>query len=121
MSNNLGWPLEHAHTREAIEQRLAQEASGNYLRDWVYGGFDGTIMTFAIVAGVVAWPGLSRLRPEFALGQGASGHDMAGWLIIVYSVAILCVCPTGAKQGSVADWEFQESDAADGNHRYSTL
>jgi hypothetical protein len=30
-------------------------AQGNYLRDWIHGGIDGTITTFAIVAGVVVW------------------------------------------------------------------
>jgi vacuolar iron transporter family protein len=45
--------LEHRHTREAIHDRLAQGPHGSYLRDWIYGGIDGTVTTFAIVAGVV--------------------------------------------------------------------
>jgi VIT1/CCC1 family predicted Fe2+/Mn2+ transporter len=45
--------LEHSHTVEAISERLAQEHKPNYLRDWIYGGIDGAVTTFAIVAGVV--------------------------------------------------------------------
>jgi VIT1/CCC1 family predicted Fe2+/Mn2+ transporter len=45
--------LEHRHTREDIQQRLNQTSHGNYLRDWIYGGIDGAVTTFAIVAGVM--------------------------------------------------------------------
>jgi vacuolar iron transporter family protein len=45
--------LEHSHTRQAIHDRLARGPRTSYLRDWIYGGIDGTVTTFAIVAGVV--------------------------------------------------------------------
>ncbi|MGI9412231.1 MAG: VIT1/CCC1 transporter family protein [Hyphomicrobiales bacterium] len=45
--------LEHEHTVEAITERLARDHRPNYLRDWIYGGIDGAVTTFAIVAGVV--------------------------------------------------------------------
>ena len=45
--------LEHSHTVEAISERLAEDHKPNYLRDWIYGGIDGAVTTFAIVAGVV--------------------------------------------------------------------
>ncbi len=45
--------MEHEHTREAIHQRLTAGPEQSYLRDWVYGGIDGTVTTFALVAGVI--------------------------------------------------------------------
>jgi vacuolar iron transporter family protein len=45
--------LEHSHDQQAIRERLSQGPRRNYLRDWIYGGIDGTVTTFAIVAGVV--------------------------------------------------------------------
>ncbi len=45
--------LEHSHTQQAIHDRLARGPRSSYLRDWIYGGIDGAVTTFAIVAGVV--------------------------------------------------------------------
>lgn len=44
--------IEHAHSPEAIAKRLQGGPQANYLRDWVFGGIDGAVTTFAIVAGV---------------------------------------------------------------------
>lgn len=44
---------DHSHAPEAIRRRLAQGPSVSYLRDWVYGGIDGTVTTFAVVAGSI--------------------------------------------------------------------
>ena len=46
-------PLEHEHSREAIAERLAAGTRHNYLRDFVYGGIDGAVTTFAVVAGTI--------------------------------------------------------------------
>jgi VIT1/CCC1 family predicted Fe2+/Mn2+ transporter len=45
--------LEHGHHPRDIARRLQQGPRISYLRDWVYGGIDGTVTTFAVVAGVV--------------------------------------------------------------------
>ena len=60
--------LEHAHTPEAIRERLAAGPRHSYLRDFVYGGIDGAVTTFAIVSGVVG----AQLPPRVILILGAA-------------------------------------------------
>ncbi|HEY8227766.1 MAG TPA: VIT1/CCC1 transporter family protein [Pyrinomonadaceae bacterium] len=52
--------MEHEHTTEAIDARLSAGPGNNYLRDWIYGGIDGAVTTFAVVTGVVG-AGLSPI------------------------------------------------------------
>ncbi len=45
--------MDHSHEPDDIAKRLEKGPSVNYLRDWIYGGIDGAVTTFAIMAGVV--------------------------------------------------------------------
>jgi vacuolar iron transporter family protein len=44
--------LRDEHTTAAVRRRLAEKRSPSYLKDFIYGAIDGTITTFAVVAGV---------------------------------------------------------------------
>ena len=70
--------MEHEHSAEAIHQRLIAGPRHNYLRDWIYGGIDGSVTTFAVVSGVVG----AQLSPWTILILGfanlfADGFSMA--------------------------------------------
>jgi len=70
--------MEHEHTVEAINERLAAGPRQNYLRDWIYGGIDGSVTTFAVVTGVAG----AQLSPGIVLIMGfanllADGFSMA--------------------------------------------
>lgn len=45
--------LEHSHAPDAIAARMEADRRPHYVPDWIYGGIDGAITTFAIVAGSV--------------------------------------------------------------------
>ncbi len=62
--------MEHEHSAEAIAGRLAAGPRQNYLRDWIYGGIDGAVTTFAVVGGV-------------------AGAQLSPWLILVLGFANL--------------------------------
>jgi VIT1/CCC1 family predicted Fe2+/Mn2+ transporter len=70
--------MEHEHTSKAIDERLSAGPRHNYLRDWIYGGIDGSVTTFAVVTGVVG----AQLSPSVILVMGfanllADGFSMA--------------------------------------------
>jgi VIT1/CCC1 family predicted Fe2+/Mn2+ transporter len=60
--------LEHGHHPRDIAKRLEEGPRVSYLRDWVYGGIDGTVTTFAVVAGVVG----AELSTKALLIMGAA-------------------------------------------------
>jgi VIT1/CCC1 family predicted Fe2+/Mn2+ transporter len=70
--------MEHEHSAEAIKRRLARGPQHNYLRDWIYGGIDGSVTTFAVVSAIAG----ARLSPWIILVLGfanlfADGFSMA--------------------------------------------
>lgn len=70
--------MEHEHSTTAIQERLATGPKHNYLRDWIYGGIDGAVTTFAVVSGVAG----ARLSTSIILVMGfanllADGFSMA--------------------------------------------
>lgn len=70
--------LADQHTPQAIAARLAAATKHNYLRDFVLGAVDGTVTTFAVVAGVAG----ARLGGGIAIILGlanllADGFSMA--------------------------------------------
>jgi VIT1/CCC1 family predicted Fe2+/Mn2+ transporter len=78
MSEHGAAPLEHGHSREEIRQRLSSRPEETYLRDWVYGGIDGAVTTFAVAAGAAG----ANLSPQIVLILGfanllADGFSMA--------------------------------------------
>ena len=60
--------MEHDHSPEGIRERLAAGPQTSYLRDWVYGGIDGSVTTFAVVSGVIG----AGLSPKIILILGAA-------------------------------------------------
>ncbi|MEM1050332.1 MAG: VIT1/CCC1 transporter family protein [Pseudomonadota bacterium] len=62
--------LDHGHSAEEIALRLKAPARPSYVRDFVYGGIDGAVTTFAIVAGVV-------------------GAALAGKIVVILGIANL--------------------------------
>lgn len=69
---------EHDHSPEGIRERLSGGPAHSYLRDWLYGGIDGGVTTFAIVAGAAG--GELGHRVTIILGLAnllADGFSMA--------------------------------------------
>ena len=69
---------DHEHDTQAIQQRLDEGPKAEYLKEWVYGGIDGVVTTFAIIAGVAG----AALSPTIILILGfanliADGFSMA--------------------------------------------
>ncbi len=60
--------LREEHTPEAVRGRLEAGPRYSYLRDFVYGAIDGTVTTFAVVAGVQG----AQLAPAIVIIMGVA-------------------------------------------------
>lgn len=83
--------LEHDHDPRSIAKRLAKGPSVNYLRDWIYGGIDGAVSTFAIVAGVV-------------------GADLSARIVIILGVANLIADGLSMAAGNYSGTKAERDD-----------
>lgn len=77
--------MRHEHTPGAIQERLRDGPQDSYIKEWVYGGIDGVVTTFAVVAGVVG----ADLSPVVVLIIG-----MANLLGDGFSMAAGCYSST---------------------------
>jgi len=78
MGQNPGMADDHGHTPDEVSERLSRRNDSNHLKDMVYGGIDGAVTTFAIVAGVEG----AGLSPNVIIALGianilADGFSMA--------------------------------------------
>ena len=67
------------HTAEGVRRRLEGEPPGSYLRDFVYGAIDGTVTTFAVVAGAAG----AGLGPAIVIILGVSNLVADGFSMAV--------------------------------------
>lgn len=71
-------PLNHSHDPKDVRDRLARPPTHSYAGEFIYGGFDGTVTTFAIAAGAAG----ASLSPRIIIILGvanlfADGFSMA--------------------------------------------
>lgn len=83
--------LEHDHDPRSIAKRLAAGPSVNYLRDWIYGGIDGAVTTFAIVAGAV-------------------GADLSARIVIILGIANLIADGLSMAAGNYSGTKAERDD-----------
>ena len=72
MNNPTAEQLRVSHTPAAVSERLRQRVGHSYLRDFVYGGIDGAVTTFAVVSGVAG----AELSSEIVIVLGLA--NLAG-------------------------------------------
>ena len=91
-------PRAEIHTPQAVRERLSQPPRHTHLRDFIYGAIDGTVTTFAVVAGVAG----ADLSPTIVIILGAANLLADG-----FSMAISNFLATRAEmqERAKARWE----------------
>lgn len=85
--------LEHDHDPESIRRRIGAQPDALYLRDWIYGGIDGAVTTFAVVAGV-------------------AGADLSVSIILILGFANLVADGFSMAAGNYSGTKAERDDAA---------
>ena len=88
-------PGDHGHSQSEIEARIDAPAGRGYLRDIVYGGIDGSVTTFAIVAGV-------------------AGAGLSPWVIIALGIANVLADGFSMAAGNYSGTKAELDDARNG-------
>jgi VIT1/CCC1 family predicted Fe2+/Mn2+ transporter len=96
--------LKASHTPEAVRRRLEAGPPQSYLRDFVYGGVDGVITTFAVVSGVAG----AGLDSSIVVILGAANLLADG-----FSMAVSNYLGTSAEQDRLERTRLTESSHID--------
>jgi hypothetical protein len=75
--------MEHEHSVAAIQKRLSAGPTHSYLRDWIYGGIDGSVTTFAVVTGVAG----AQLSPAIIVIMGFANLVGDGFSMAVKAIS----------------------------------
>lgn len=103
--------LRAEHTAAAIAERIGGQPRQNYLRDFVYGSIDGSVTTFAVVAGVVG----ADLSPSVIIIMGLANLFADG-----FSMAVSNYLGTRASEDLLRQAERTEENHIDLKDRKST-
>lgn len=89
------------HSPEAVRERLSRPPTQSHLRDFIYGGIDGTVTTFAVVAGVAG----AQLSAAIVIILGVANLIADG-----FSMAVSNLLATRAEMQERAQARSQEED-----------
>ena len=93
--------MSHDHAPHAIKARLHAGPDDTYIKEWVYGGIDGVVTTFAVIAGVIG----AQLSPLIVMVIGLASLFSDG-----FSMAAGCYSATKTDEDNykrLHDFELQ--------------